>query len=998
MTNQNKTLQIFFGAVIVFLILLSVFTYKRLTALIDLGQLVNHNTQLTLQLEKTMGILKDGETSYRDYLLTRDNRFLEPFNLALQEYPQHLSRIKGMIGNNQIHHQQLSQIESLISTHYGIQLKKLETPQIDTAIVDKLNVSKKTMDSLLTLVDEMIEGENSQMEERSLQLQKNTFMAPAMILLLSFLAFMILVVSYFQLSKSLRHTQYLQEAIIKQNVQLEKKQELQNIFNQAPVPIAVFRGSEFAVEVINNVALRLLSKSHEEVIDKPLFEIAPNLKELIQPIFDQVLQSGEAFIGSEFPIQFDQNGQPYNGYFDLVFQPALDEKGNRSGLIAIGQNITESVVARKQIQLSEERYRELSMSLEEKVLARTSELKKEKDFSETIIDTTLDLIVVYDKETRIIVFNKACEDFFKLRKEDILGKTFAEVFPMGRDTSGEKDLHNALRGATIHNKVYYSPITRRYYENFITPLKDDQDEIYAALVIAHDISDAVESTEKINKVNTQLLERNQFVETLINSSPDLIVVIDRDFKCITLNKKAELDFNTFYSGNVIGKKCIDIYPKLESDRIYAEVNKAFEGITVIGDKVRSTISDQYYKHNYIPLKNLNQEVYAVMIISHEITSQVHNELALKESEEKFNKLFQFSPFSIALSEILSGKYVDVNENYTKTFEYTREEIIGKTYADLNIIDQAARQEIIKKTSDTGSVRNIETELRKKTGEKIPALLSVDIISIGEKKYYLHAVIDIIERKKAEFKIAQKNSELEKKNKELQSFAYISSHDLQEPLRKIQTFATRILDKEHDSLSENAKDNFKRMQIAAQRMQTLIEDLLAYSRTSTEPQKMEYMDLRHLIEEVKEDIKEDLKNKQAVIELKDSVIIGIIPFQFRQMMHNLIGNSLKFSKPAVPPHILIDSEIRTGEALKNKNLLNDQSYYHIRITDNGIGFEPEYSEKIFEVFQRLHDKDTYPGTGVGLAIVKKIVENHNGFITTTGVPHQSAQFDIYFPVI
>ncbi|MEO6254482.1 MAG: ATP-binding protein, partial [Ferruginibacter sp.] len=239
--------------------------------------------------------------------------------------------------------------------------------------------------------------------------------------------------------------------------------------------------------------------------------------------------------------------------------------------------------------------------------------------------------------------------------------------------------------------------------------------------------------------------------------------------------------------------------------------------------------------------------------------------------------------------------------------------------------------------------------------------------------------------------------LEKMNKELQSFAYISSHDLQEPLRKIQTFASRITDKEKENLSENGKDLFKRMQASAERMQSLIDDLLAYSRTHTLERDFQKVNLNAIIEKVTQDLKEEIEQKHATIENPKICEAKAIPFQFQQLFYNLISNSLKFSNPEHPLHITINSEHSEGSKLDNKNLQSDKFYCHISVADNGIGFEPQYNEKIFELFQRLHGKNEYTGTGIGLAIVKRIVENHNGIIAANGELGKGATFDIYLPL-
>lgn len=260
------------------------------------------------------------------------------------------------------------------------------------------------------------------------------------------------------------------------------------------------------------------------------------------------------------------------------------------------------------------------------------------------------------------------------------------------------------------------------------------------------------------------------------------------------------------------------------------------------------------------------------------------------------------------------------------------------------------------------------------------------------------ITDLTEKKKQEEILQIKNAELETSNSELQAFAYIASHDLQGPLRRIQKFISRIIEKERKNLSENGKDYLYRVQYSAQRMQALVQDLLAYSNTNATESKFENTDLHQLIDEVKDDLKEELKDKHATLEATELNKVSIIPFQFRQIMHNLIGNALKFSNPTQPPHIIIKSEIAYGMAFNNVKLSPQKRYCHISISDNGIGFEPEYNEKIFEVFYRLHTESEYKGTGIGLAIVKKIVENHGGIITADSKENEGTTFDIYIPAI
>lgn len=256
--------------------------------------------------------------------------------------------------------------------------------------------------------------------------------------------------------------------------------------------------------------------------------------------------------------------------------------------------------------------------------------------------------------------------------------------------------------------------------------------------------------------------------------------------------------------------------------------------------------------------------------------------------------------------------------------------------------------------------------------------------------------DLTERKRAEDVLMKKNAELEAMNQELASFAYVASHDLQEPLRKIQTFLSRIEDIEKNKLSEKALDYFKRIQSASSRMQNLIEDLLTYSRTTTNKDSFQQVDLKEVVETVKKEMGESIAEKHAVLEVRSLPVVNGIAFQFRQLFTNLIGNSLKFSRPEVKPHIVIFSEGVSGGESGAPGGISDRNFHHITFQDNGIGFEPAYNAKVFELFQRLHGRSEYSGTGIGLSICKKIVENHGGMIKADGVPDKGAAFHIYLP--
>lgn len=244
---------------------------------------------------------------------------------------------------------------------------------------------------------------------------------------------------------------------------------------------------------------------------------------------------------------------------------------------------------------------------------------------------------------------------------------------------------------------------------------------------------------------------------------------------------------------------------------------------------------------------------------------------------------------------------------------------------------------------------------------------------------------------------QKNLELERSNKELIEFNYAASHDLQEPLRKIQTFISRISELEADNLSEKGKSYLDRIVNSSTRMRVLIDDLLQYSRTNKSDALFAEIDLNTVLEEVKSEFSETIEDNRATINAPKLPVIKGISYQIHQLFANLIGNSIKYKKPDEDPTITITYEL---VKTKEDNILDESHsrFHKIVFKDNGIGFEQEHAEKIFLLFNRLHGKSKYPGTGVGLAICKKIISNHNGYIKALGAPNEGASIIIYIPVV
>jgi signal transduction histidine kinase len=261
---------------------------------------------------------------------------------------------------------------------------------------------------------------------------------------------------------------------------------------------------------------------------------------------------------------------------------------------------------------------------------------------------------------------------------------------------------------------------------------------------------------------------------------------------------------------------------------------------------------------------------------------------------------------------------------------------------------------------------------------------------------LGAALDITKRKEMEKSILQNAFQLEQSNASLEEFAYVASHDLKEPLRKISTFGDRLVNTQLELLTPEGKIYLQKIVDASQRMQVMINDLLSISLISGD-RAFETYSLQTLLEDAVQTLEYKIEQKGALIDSAPLPEANIIPSQFRQLFQNLLSNSLKFIPEGRKPVIRITATELPPDAVADMQVTRAARYLQLEFKDNGIGLEEEYVGKIFQIFQRLHGRSEYEGTGIGLAICKKIVEHHGGVIYASGEPDKGATFTIVLPL-
>lgn len=291
---------------------------------------------------------------------------------------------------------------------------------------------------------------------------------------------------------------------------------------------------------------------------------------------------------------------------------------------------------------------------------------------------------------------------------------------------------------------------------------------------------------------------------------------------------------------------------------------------------------------------------------------------------------------------------------------------------------------------------VQYRARSFTGEELVLISRARRVDEDDRIRLVGISADITANTRFQHELKDKVSALDRSNHELEQFAYIASHDLQEPLRKITSFGERLQARHHASLGEEGRHYLSRMLDATQRMKLLIESLLSYSRLSRPEEPFVPVDLNVVITNVLSDFELRLSETNARVETGKLPVVSGLATQLHQLFQNLISNALKFMPTSQQPQITIESRVATRQEVGEYRLPLGQKFYTISVTDNGIGFEEAYSEQIFTLFRRLHGRSEYEGAGMGLAICKRIVENHGGVIFARSQHHQGTSFVLLLP--
>jgi PAS domain S-box-containing protein len=628
---------------------------------------------------------------------------------------------------------------------------------------------------------------------------------------------------------------------------------------------------------------------------------------------------------------------------ELIFQN--EEKENRAA---------ELIIANKELAFQnkekENRAAELSAALEK------------VSFLATIADNIQDPVIAYDNNYLISNWNQAAEKLLEWKSEEVLGKRIDLILNVNYSSqSREQILASFQQKGSWQGEIDYHAKSGKRVNVLITAstLKDSQGNLTGNVILAKDITERKKADERLIEFEHFFNNNNDLCG--IANQVGLFETINANFiRVLGYSEKefCETPFIEFVHPDDVAETLLE-YDKLKS------------GIHVINfiDRFRKKNGNYIYLDWNATPNPITGKLYCV---ARDITERKKAEDEIIKANKRFSSIFTFSPIAISITSIQDGLFLYVNEAFCKTTGYKRDDLIGKKSVDVNIIGSEAREKSIAQILIPGGQgKDIEGALKKPNGDILEVLYRVEKIEIDDEQCFASALVDITERKQAE-------AAIQTVNKELESFSYSVSHDLRAPLRAIHGYSNLLkagyetkLDAEGNRLMNNIVNNSKKMG-------QLIDDLLAFSRIGRHELVKMNISMNSMVTNICNELKNEHPNRNIQFQIKPLLTAQADNSSLKQVWLNLISNAIKYSRHKEKSIIEISSKIK-----------DDEIVYHIK--DNGAGFDMRYADKLFGVFQRLHSDHEFEGTGVGLAIVQRIIFKHGGKVWAQGEVNHGATF-------
>ena len=730
-------------------------------------------------------------------------------------------------------------------------------------------------------------------------------------------------------------------------------------FERLPVPM-YFKDREGRYLAVNRAWEELFGVKRESFLGKQVQDLYPQNPEIAQvhAARDRELSETPGSQSYQIPIVTRDGRRRETIYYKATFP---------GGLVGAIFDVTARARAEAALRESEERFR-------------------------TVVDSANEGMLVYDRSLNVIAANRAAERILGLPLAKVIGQPgFTSLFPCIREDGsviGPEDRPTKVTVRTGSPQTGMRVGLQRP-DGAVTWLSVNtaflhrgDDTGYYGLVST--ITDITESRD----AESRLKESEERYRRTFELAASGMAHISMERRFVRVNRRL-CEILGYPENELLGLTGRDISHPDDLDIINEQRPRLYAGeidaVRLEKRYLRKDRSIVWVKFTMTVERDAKGAPIYEIAVYDDITAQRDAEERLRLSEARFRQTFELAASGIC--HVIDGRFVKVNKALCEILGYSEQELLGKTVKEVSHPDDRGVTDTERARIRAGEIESARFQKRYIRGDNgavvwcdIAIALVRDVFGVPQ--YEIAVFDDITPQKQAEAALRAAHEELTRSNSELEQFAYVASHDLQEPLRMVASY-TQLLQRRYDAkLDDDAREFMAYIVDGATRMKQLIEDLLAYSRVGTKGKDFKPVSLESALRRALFNLRAATEEAGAVVSNDPLPTVDADEVQLAQLFQNLIGNALKFRSASVP-------RIHVGVA-------EGAGEWTFEVRDNGIGIEPQYYERIFMVFQRLHNKGEYPGTGIGLAICKKVVERHGGTIWVTSIPGEGSQFHFTLP--